>query len=359
MRILFLPRYSPQGASSRYRIWQYVPLLQRAGHKVEVQPLLGDGYLEELYRNGRRGVSWLISGYTKRLRAIRNAPSFEVVVCEQEILPLLPATVDLFLLACNDRLVIDYDDAAYFKYQGWPVLRRKIPRLMGAAKAVVVGNSHLARYASQFASNIFVVPSVVNLALYQDCSRERVAANVRIVWIGTPLTASLVAPLLSLMAKLQEKHADVSFRFIGAGEDFPVNGLRAEVFEWSEKTEAELLAQCHIGIMPLPDNEFTRAKCGLKLIQYMASGLPVVASPVGANREIVTDNENGFLVKTEQEWFEKLSLLIEHPELRAQMGQAGRARVAERYTLERGFSKWLEILTSIGQPAGNCALPRV
>jgi glycosyltransferase involved in cell wall biosynthesis len=354
MRILFLPRYGSQGASSRYRIWQYVPLLERAGHEVEVRPLLDDGYLKELYGTGRRGFGWLISGYARRLRAILGARQFELVVCEQEVLPLLPAMADLFLLAFNNRLVIDYDDAAYFKYEGWPVLRRKIPRLMAAAKAVVVGNSHLARYASQFTTRVFVIPSVVNLANYQDRAGSTAAGTVRIVWIGTPLTASLLKPLLPTMAKLQEKHPDISFRFIGAGKDFPGNGLRSEVFEWCERTEAELIAQCHIGIMPLPDNEFTRAKCGLKLIQYMASGLPVVASPVGANREIVSDNKNGFLVETEQEWFEKLSMLIESPDLRTQMGKAGRARVTERYTLEHGFSKWLEILTSVRQPTSDC-----
>jgi glycosyltransferase involved in cell wall biosynthesis len=120
--------------------------------------------------------------------------------------------------------------------------------------------------------------------------------------------------------------------------------LRTETREWSVTTEAQLLSECDIGIMPLSDTEFTRSKCGLKLIQYMACGLPVVASPVGANCEIVEENRNGFLAANAREWIEKLSALIESAELRKRLGESGRAKVADGYTLEHGLSKWLEIL---------------
>jgi glycosyltransferase involved in cell wall biosynthesis len=344
MRILFLPRYGRLGASSRYRIWQYVPLFERAGHEVEVQPLLDDGYLGEWYTTRRKGWRWLATGYGRRLLGALRVRRFDAVICEQEIWPFLPAFVELFFQRRNLRYFLDYDDAAYTKYSRWPVLREKIPRIMAAAEAVVVGNSHLADYARQFAQRVCVIPSVVDLSRYPNQRQAGASDSIRVAWIGTPDTARFLKPLIPVMERLQYAHPSLSFRFIGAGDGFLRNGLRAEVPGWSERTETNLLSECHIGIMPLPDGEFMRGKCGLKLVQYMACGLPVVASPVGVNPEIVEEGKNGFLAATDDEWFGKLDKLVRHPELRVGLGGAGRAKVAAGYTLEHGFAKWQEIL---------------
>jgi glycosyltransferase involved in cell wall biosynthesis len=188
-----------------------------------------------------------------------------------------------------------------------------------------------------------VIPTVVDLAAYPKHRNGAPSSTIRIAWIGTPMTATYLRPLIPEFMRLQKKHPQLGFRFIGAGS-FSSNGLRTETREWSVTTEAQLLSECDIGIMPLSDTEFTRSKCGLKLIQYMACGLPVVASPVGANCEIVEENRNGFLAANAREWIEKLSALIESAELRKRLGESGRAKVADGYTLEHGLSKWLEIL---------------
>ena len=343
MRILILPRYTTKGASSRYRFWQYVPGLRRAGHEVEIKPLLADGYLTELYSTGRRGGRWLAAGYAARFLDALRAGRYDAVLCEQEVFPFIPAAVEMMVSKLNTRFILDYDDAAYCKYDGWPVLRGKIARLMRAAETVVVGNNHLAGYARQFTPRVEVIPTVVDLDGYPNHQEAAPSGTLRIAWIGTPLTASFLQPLLPEFARLQKKHPRLGFRLIGAGSFFS-NGLRTESREWSVTTEAQLLSECDIGIMPLSDTEFTRGKCGLKLIQYMACGLPVVASPVGANCEIVEENCNGFLAANAEQWFEKLGALIESAELRKRLGECGRAKVAAQYTLEHGLSKWLEIL---------------
>jgi glycosyltransferase involved in cell wall biosynthesis len=343
MRILILPRYTAKGASSRYRFWQYVPGLRRAGHEVEVKPLVEDGYLTELYSTGRRGWRWLGAGYARRLLDALGAKQYDAVLCEQEVFPFLPAVAEMLVSKINSQFILDYDDAAYCKYDGWPVLRSKIALLMRAADRVVVGNDNLAGYARQFTPRVTVIPTVVDLAAYPNRQKTALSGTIRIAWIGTPMTASFLQPLIPEFTRLQKMHAHLGFRFIGAGSFFS-NGLRAESPEWSVATEAQLLSECDIGIMPLTDTEFTRGKCGLKLIQYMACGLPVVASPVGANCEIVEENHNGFLATDAREWFEKLSALIESAELRKRLGEYGRAKVAAQYTLEHGLSKWLKIL---------------
>jgi len=243
---------------------------------------------------------------------------------------------------------VDYDDAAHCKYERWPVLRKKIARLMAAAEMVVVGNNHLAGYARKFTPHVTVIPTVVDLAAYPNHQDATPSSTIRIAWIGTPMTANYLKPLIPELERLQTKHPNVGFRFIGAGS-LPTNGLRIESREWSAATEGQLLSECDIGIMPLCDTEFTRGKCGLKLIQYMACGLPVVASPVGVNRKIVEENRNGFLAANSGEWFKKLEALVENAELRRRLGESGRSKVAAEYTVEQGLAKWLKILEKRSQ----------
>jgi glycosyltransferase involved in cell wall biosynthesis len=350
MHILILPRYTARGASSRYRFWQYVPGLLRAGHEVEVKPLLGDGYLTELYSTGRRRGHWLAAGYAARFLCALRRGRYDVVLCEHEAFPFFPVAAEMFVTQLSSRFILDYDDAAFCKYDRWPVLRQKIPRLMRTAKTVVVGNSHLAEYARRFTPHVAVIPTVVDLAAYPIRQDVDGSSSVRIVWIGTPMTASYLQPLIPELSRLQKKHPRLNFRLIGAGS-FPTNGLRTESREWSIATEGQLLSECDIGIMPLSDTEFTRGKCGLKLIQYMACGLPVVASPVGANCEIVEENGNGYLAANAQEWFDKLDALVVNVDLRKRLGASGRSKIAAQYTLEHGLSKWLAILEKGSRPS--------
>lgn len=345
MKILALPRYGGIGASSRYRLLQFVPLLEDAGHVVQVRSLLKDRYLERLYAQGRRPAGTVAAGYARRLWQSRDDQSFDTVICEQEAFPYLPVHFDRRAWRGAHRLFLDYDDAAYVRYQRIPLLRDKIARLMVEADGVVVGNSHLADYAEQFSKRVEVIPTVVDLARYPNKPRVATDDTLRIAWIGTPVTARLLEPLLPAFEKVQKEHPKVVFRFIGAGAVISMNGLRTETPGWSEETEVELLAECDLGIMPLPDTEFARGKCGLKLIQYMACWLPVVASPIGVNCEIVTDGHNGFFASGPGEWAEALHCLIANAELRTRMGVAARKRVEGRYTLEHGFAKWMSVIT--------------
>ena len=353
MRILFLPRYAPQGASSRYRIWQYLPSFERVGYSVEVRPLLDAGYLTQLYQRGTRGLRWLAKGYARRSFSALTARRFDAVICEQEAFPYLPAFCESFFRSGSAPLFLDFDDAAHIKYESSPLLRGKIPRLMAAAEAVVVGNNYLAQYARQFTQKVYVIPSVLDLSRYPKLESASRRNAVTIAWIGIPATAEFLKPLIPIFRNLQREFPRLRFRFIGTGPGFLTNGLNVEFLPWSEQTETSLLAESDIGIMPMPDTQFTRGKCGLKLIQYMAANLPVVASPIGANCEIVSDGENGFLANGDEEWFEKLSVLIANPELCSRFGAAGRATVEQHYSLESGFAKWTAILNRAGQSSGE------
>jgi glycosyltransferase involved in cell wall biosynthesis len=344
MKIAMLTRFGSMGANSRYRLLQYIPLLQRAGHTVEVRPMLDDAYLRALYSSGRRSRWQVARGYVRRFAQLSGLQHYGIVLCDQEFFPYLPAAAERMAARCCPRLVVDYDDAAYCKYLHIPGLRSRIPALMAQAEAVVVGNRTLQSFAAQYSRNVHVIPTVVDLARYTARQDYSAAGGVRLVWIGTPVTAGFLQELAPVLMALKTKFPDLRLRLIGAGPAILQSTPFAEVVEWSEADEARLLAECDIGIMPLPDTEFTRAKCGLKLIQCMAAGLPVVGSPVGANCDIVGHGEQGYLAAGPQEWFEALERLILSSELRRELGRNAAAKAARCYSLEQGFAAWMRIL---------------
>jgi glycosyltransferase involved in cell wall biosynthesis len=344
MRLLMFTRYTAMAANSRYRLFQYIPMFEAAGHQVEVRPMLDDAYLNVLYSSGRRSLAHTLRGYARRLVQLQKLSHYDAVICDQEFLPYFPAAAEREIARRCPRLFVDYDDAAHFKYRRLGPLRHRIPQLMSAAEAVVVGNHWLADFARLHNRNVHIIPTVVNCARYAPKQGHASSDRLKLVWIGTPVTAMFLEPLANTLATLREKYSHVDIRLIGAGargrEILPF----AEVVPWSEATEAEMLSACDIGLMPLPDNDFTRGKCGLKLIQYMAAGLPVVASPVGANCDIVSDGSDGFLADTPQQWFAAIERLILSPELRRDFARSGVAKVAERYSLQSGFNAWMRIL---------------
>jgi glycosyltransferase involved in cell wall biosynthesis len=355
-KIAMLTRYGSLGANSRYRLLQYIPSFEQAGHSVEVRPMLDDAYLQALYSSGRRSRWQVVRGYLRRLAQLRGLGKYGIVLCDQEFFPYLPPPAERLAAGCCARLVVDYDDAAYCKYSRIPVLRQRIPELMAMAEAVVVGNRYLEAFAAEHSRNVHLIPTVVDVSRYAAKRDYSATGGVRLVWIGTPVTAEFLKELAPVLVALKERYPDLGLRLIGAGEAIRRWLPFAEVVVWTEANEARLLAECDIGLMPLPDNEFTRGKCGLKLIQCMAAGLPVVGSPVGANCEIVCEGREGYLAANSEEWFAALERLIVSPRLRREMGQSASLKVRKNYSLQQGASAWLRFIDRVEcEPAGRKA----
>ena len=344
MKIAMLTRFGALGANSRYRLLQYIPSFERAGHTVEVRPMLDDAYLRRLYASGQRSRWQVARGYFRRFAQLRGLGRYDIVLCDQEFFPYLPPVAERLAAGCCARLVVDYDDAAFCKYRHHPVLRQRIPALMARAEAVVVGNHYLENFAARYSRSVHVIPTVVDVARYIPKQVYSAGEAVRLVWIGTPVTAEFLKPLAPVLAELKLRYPGLGLRLIGAGEAIRQWLPFAEVLPWSESSEARLLAECDIGLMPLPDTEFTRGKCGLKLIQCMAAGLPVVGSPVGANCEIVHEGREGYLAAGPRQWFEALEQLIVSPWLRRELGRNAAAKVGQNYSLQQGAAAWLRII---------------
>ncbi|MDF9392309.1 MULTISPECIES: glycosyltransferase family 4 protein [Methylococcus] len=357
MRILALTRYDTLGASSRVRFYQYLPYLAESGIEIETSFFLSNAYLAALYGRHRRRLRHIIAAYFQRLSALCKARRFDLLWIEKELFPWLPALAETLLQRLGIPYVADYDDAVFHNYDRHrnPLFRAllgpKIDEVMRHAAVVVAGNPYLGERARQAgARRVEIVPSVIDLNRYPEPKlRPRDPAEpVRIGWIGTPSTAPFLRPVRIPLQRVADAPA-LRLVLIGAGDtDVGISG--AERPAWSEQREHELLDTLDVGIMPLADLPWERGKCGYKLVQYMACGKPVIASPVGVNTEIVEHGVNGFLASNDGEWTEAITTLANDAVLRQRLGQAAREKVVRAYSLQSQLPRLQEILASTCPP---------
>jgi glycosyltransferase involved in cell wall biosynthesis len=350
MRVLLLSRYGRLAASSRLRCYQYVPYLERRNISVSAIPLFSDAYVKGIYGSGV-ATAEIFKSYVQRLAAIRSSSRFDVLWFEKELLPWLPSFIELGILDKRIPVVVDYDDAIFHRYDQSrsPVVRkllgRKIDRVMQRASVVLAGNDYLAERArAASARNIEIFPTVVDIDRY-SVIRKQGSPVLIIGWIGNPGTAKYLHMLSPVLQEIS-KNCNVIIRAVGAKAD-QMRGLPVEVKTWSEESETSEVADFDVGIMPLPDEPFERGKCGYKLIQYMACGRPVVASPVGVNRTLVKEGVNGFLASDQFQWTRYLQSLIRDEQLRLRMGRAGRTLVEASYNLKVSAPRLERIFRSL------------
>lgn len=352
MNLLLLPKYGPLAASARQRFLQYIPHLEAHGVRTTVSPLLGDDYLAEKFRSGRAPARAAAAAILRRLRAILSARRYDLALLHYEAAPYAPAVLER-LLGAGVPYVVDYDDAIFHNYDRHRsalvrrLLGHKIEQVIARSSGALCGSPYLYEYARRLAPRAALLPTVVDLALYPPAPAPRAAAGGRpftIGWIGSPSTAeylhALGEPLRALAAE-----APLRFLCVGSGP-LQLPGVPLELRPWREEREIADLSEMDVGVMPLPDSPWARGKCGFKLIQYMASFAPVVASPVGANPGIVLGEEGpaGLLADSPQEWLAALRRLRDEPALRARMGRCGRAAVEARYSLRVAAPRLLAFL---------------
>lgn len=352
IRVLALTRHAEQGSSSRLRMMQYAPALADQNIKLDIAPMLDDAYLNALYQGtGRHRLPGLLS-YPRRLQQMVSAGQYDVLWIEKELLPWLPAWLERRLLR-GQRFVLDYDDATFHRYDQHPstwvrrLLGNKIQRLIAQADAVIVGNAYLAQYAQQAgAQHILQLPTVVNLTDYPLVPYPD--GPPRIGWIGSPATEAYLTLIAAPLAAVCQQ-TGAYLRVIGTSEGFSLPDVPTERFAWSSQTEGALLSACHVGIMPLPDDDWAEGKCGFKLVQYMAVARPVVATPIGINQQLVQPGINGYLASTAEGWQAALLDLIQHPALAEKQGLAGRHQVAQHYSLAVAAPQVAQILRAVAQ----------
>lgn len=352
MRLAVLTRYGRMGASSRLRMMQFAPALAEGAIEAEFLPFFDDRYLEDLYRGASRFRSSL-SAYLRRLHQLRVARSADAIWLEKEALPWVPAILEGMIIPRHVPIVTDYDDAVFHRYDlhKLSIVRRllgkKIDQVMATSSLVMAGNAYLAdRARAAGAARVEIVPTVVDTDRYLVRPPPSSESVPVVGWIGSPNTwQTYMAPILPMLLDVAVQ-SGARLRVVGAGVPTDLHPL-VDVIPWSEADEVDQIHRMDIGIMPLDDSPWARGKCGYKLIQYMACGIPVIASPVGVNTEIVEHGVNGLLAAGEAAWREALVALLVNPHFRQCLGQAGRAQVEERYSTRIWGPRIVELLQSV------------
>ena len=344
IKVLGLALYGPLAASTRYRMGQYVPGLAELGIDLRLTGLLGDEYLRRRFNGGGLPLAAMVHDGAERLKQLHHLGEFDLAMLYCELFPFMPGWLERVLI--RKPYIYDLDDAFYLRYRlgrkrlARSVLGDKFDSVMAGAAAVTAGNSVLAEYALKHNPAVRQIPTVVDTTRYVPVTRRQNSVFT-VGWIGSPSTASylpeLVAPLAALGAE-----APLNFVVIG-GKAPAIPNVNVIEVEWQEHTEVDLINTFDVGVMPLPDDDWARGKCAFKLIQYMACAVPVVASPVGANADVVTP-ECGLMASTTDEWVQALKAIRDDAGLRQRMGEAGRQRVVEHYSLHTALPKLAEVI---------------
>ena len=341
MRVLFLIS-GYEVPSSRFRIVQFLPYLREAGINCHVAPSRPPKY---------RGWPWLGNRASQLpRRAFRLCDlarvwlqRFDVVVLERELLSGTNSfRFEEWFRRASRSLVLDVDDGLFVTQ------RKKFAAISAMCDLVIAGNRLLKEEAERYNSQTVVVPTVVDTNRYQMKPQSIPPRRRPVIgWTGTAANLSQLQPIASSLRHLARQR-NFQLRIVAERSDplreIDLSGVDVHFTPWNQANEVAELQDMDIGLMPLSDAPWDRYKCGLKIIQYMAVGIPAVASPVGVNCQLIAQGENGFLAESSRDWESQLRLLIDDPGRRAELGCAGRRRVEADFSVKVAVPKLVDAL---------------
>jgi glycosyltransferase involved in cell wall biosynthesis len=351
MKVLFLTQGTEVMPASRFRVFQYLKYISANHFEFVVLPAVSSRiYFKFIYNSCRiNKVIWFASLLFGRIKAIFQVHKYDVVYIQRETWPLFYPFVEVLISKRAKKIIFDMDDAI-FNYQRKynRIFRLFMPNdylkyIFRKSSSVIVGNQFLYNYVSKFISNIYLIPTCIDLDEYSISSVNYDTKQTIIGWIGSPSTSIYLDVVKPVLKKLAAKRKFI-FRVVGLKNYF-IDGVEVQAKEWTKETEIKEVMSFTIGLMPLPDNAWTQGKSGTKILQYMAAGVPAIASPIGANCEMIQNGFNGFLASNEDEWFEKISLLLDDKYLYDKFSKAGRNSIVKKYTIDGWLGKWIDIIS--------------
>src|SRR5215208_7121234 len=352
--LALMPALFDTSPCQRYRFEQWDPLLRERGVEITYEPFEDEELHALLYKPGLLGkkLQLVTRGLNRRLSPVKKVTDYDLVYILREAALLGPPIFENLIHQRGVPIIFDFDDAIFVSYRSpsngylsYLKFASKTKTICRIASHVMVGNPYLAEYARQVNDRVTVIPTTIDTEKYQAPQRKNSSGPPVIGWTGSYSTVQHLDTLRGALKRLAERES-FRLRVIGtpAYECPPVD---VEAMPWRAETELEDLSEIDIGMMPLPDDRWSKGKCGLKALQFMAIGIPTICSPVGVNTDIIQDDQNGFVAATEDEWVEKLSRLLRSAELRQRLGQAGRATVEQKYSAITQAPRVYEIFESV------------
>jgi glycosyltransferase involved in cell wall biosynthesis len=348
IKVLGLALYGPVAASHRIRLSQYVSGLANMGIELQIQSLLNDVYVRSRFEGHELPLLAVLNSIKERIKILLKQQNFQAIIIHCELFTFLPSCLEQLFL--HTPYIYDFDDAFFTRYRSgrfhWlkPLLGNKFDKLIARSSAVTAGNTFLVEYAKKFNQNSVLLPSVVDTNLYRSLPEIKKNNIFTIGWVGSPSTE----PYLKLLIKpLKQLATENPIRLAVIGGQAPkIEGVIVEEIKWSADNEVVLINGFDVGVMPLPNDEWSKGKCAFKLIQYMACGIPVLASRVGANIAVV-NQKCGFLVDDVSSWLCALRELRDKPSLRHDMGLEAKMQINKNYSLERNLPLLATVIKSI------------
>ena len=351
--ILFLLPYPLHKApSQRFRVEAFFNLLHQQGITYKTAEFLSASAWKVLYQKGStlQKAAAIIKGFIKRLFIVLfTAYKYDYIFIHREAAPLGPPVFEWLLAKVfRKKLIFDFDDAIWIpntsesnKIASYVKCFWKVALICKWSYKVSAGNAYLANWAKQHHSKVVINPTCVDMVGRFNQLKKQETNKLVIGWTGSHSTLKYLDELVPVLQNLETKH---HFEFLVICNQPPLFQLGSLRFiKWQESTEIKDLLNINIGVMPLVNDTWSEGKCGFKLIQYLALGIPAVASPVGVNKEIITEGGNGFLCTTKDEWTAALEGLLTNAPLRTNLGVAGHQKIAQQYSIESNAANFLSL----------------
>lgn len=362
IKLLIIAAHRPgRSPSQRFRFEQYISHFEESGIEVKLSYIINERDDLIFYSPGKifSKLGILLKAYSIRLKDVLKAKRYDVVLIQREAI-MTRTTLFEKLLSKRRPVIFDFDDAIWKmdvsdanEKLKWLKNPAKTSAIIKKSNYVIAGNSYLAAYAKKFNEKVIVIPTTVDTDLFSPSEKPKNENKIIIGWSGSKTTIKHFELAIPVLKRIKQKYGDkVGFVVIGANnyknEDLDISGII-----WSPQTEVSELRKIDIGIMPLPNDEWSKGKCGLKGLTYMSLQIPTVMGAVGVNAEIIEHGENGFLYSNDEEFYDALVKLIDDKELRLNMGNKGRHTVMDRYSVHANKEHYINLILSLANKKGS------
>lgn len=350
--LIVTPHRPNRSPSQRFRFEQYLPFLSENGYEFEWSYLISEKDDAYFYKPGHyiKKLFFFLKCYLIRFKDILRAEKYDLIFVQREAMFVGTSFFER-QFAKRSKLIFDFDDSIFEqdtvganKLLSFLKNPKKVDAITKAADLVIVGNQYLANYSRHWNNNVHIIPTTIDLT-HHNLEHQQ-SKTVTIGWTGSFSTLQYFESFIPVLTQLKQKYPSLLFKIIADSDNYYAE-IDTSVTRWEKETEIEELNTIDIGIMPLPDTQWTRGKCGFKGLQYMSLSIPCIMSPVGVNTEIIQSGINGFLANNDNEWLNTLSSLIENQTLREKIGNSGKKTIIDLYSTEANRGNYLDAFNSL------------
>lgn len=352
MKILFIVPYPLASApSQRFRFEQYFEALKNEGIQYDVQSFIDEATWEILYKKGFifRKLYGIIKGFARRKLLFFKLHQYHWVFIHREAAPIGPPIFEWIIAKVfRKKIIYDFDDAIWLENvsESNKMISKlkwysKVSSIIKWSEKISCGNDFLCDYAKKYNSNVVLNPTTIDMFNLHNDTKNQYSEKIVIGWTGTHSTIKYLEFIVPIIKKLEEQY---DFDFLVISNKKPDWNLKSlKYLDWQKETEVADLLKMNIGLMPIPDDDWAKGKCGFKALQYMSLGIPALVSPVAVNKKIVDNEINGYWCNTEVEWKTAISLLIQNAELRQKMGKAAKEKIKKHFSVEANTPNFLNL----------------